>query len=140
MPFVTQWKVRFADVDPASIVFYPRYFEMLNGVVEDWFDSMGYSFSLLHRDMHCGVPTVRIESEFIEASELGDILDIQLAPSHIGRSSCSVDFVVRCGGAVRLKAASTLVFMDLAARKSRAWPEDLREKLLQTQSDIHAVG
>ena len=28
--------VRFAHCDPAGIVFYARYFEMINGVVEDW--------------------------------------------------------------------------------------------------------
>ncbi|MBY0236971.1 MAG: acyl-CoA thioesterase, partial [Burkholderiaceae bacterium] len=29
--------VRFGHCDPAGIVFYPRYFEMLNALVEDWF-------------------------------------------------------------------------------------------------------
>ena len=29
--------VRFADCDPAGIVFYPRYMEMFNALVEDWF-------------------------------------------------------------------------------------------------------
>ena len=29
-------RVRFGHCDPAGIVFYPRYFEMLNALVEDW--------------------------------------------------------------------------------------------------------
>ena len=29
--------VRFSHCDPASIVYFPRYFDMINGVVEDWF-------------------------------------------------------------------------------------------------------
>ena len=37
MSFQISTKVRFGDVDPAGIVFYPRYFEMLNAAVEDWF-------------------------------------------------------------------------------------------------------
>jgi 4-hydroxybenzoyl-CoA thioesterase len=28
--------IRFSDCDPAGIVFYPQYFVMLNGLVEDW--------------------------------------------------------------------------------------------------------
>ena len=28
--------VRFSDCDPAGIVFYPQYFVMFNGLVEDW--------------------------------------------------------------------------------------------------------
>ena len=33
MAFIAQRKVRFQHCDPAGIVFYPRYFEMLNSVV-----------------------------------------------------------------------------------------------------------
>ena len=28
--------VRFGDCDPAGIVYYPRYMEMFNSLVEDW--------------------------------------------------------------------------------------------------------
>ena len=45
--------VRFAHCDPGGIVFYARYFEMINGVVEDWFeDALEASFSglLYHRN------------------------------------------------------------------------------------------
>ena len=38
MSFTTTRKVRFEHCDPAGIVFYPRYFEMINGTVEDWFE------------------------------------------------------------------------------------------------------
>ena len=37
-PFVSQVEVRFRHFDPAGIVFYPRYFEMINDFVEEWFD------------------------------------------------------------------------------------------------------
>lgn len=51
MPFVTTAKVRFAHADAAGIVFYPRYFEMLNGAVEDWFEQdIGLDFKTLHLD------------------------------------------------------------------------------------------
>ncbi len=33
--------LRFGDCDPAGIAYYPRYFDLLNGVVEDWWISMG---------------------------------------------------------------------------------------------------
>ena len=49
MLFTTTVQVRFADVDPAGIVFYPRYFEMLNGAVEDWFaQQLGLDFATMH--------------------------------------------------------------------------------------------
>ena len=36
--FKTHIKIRFNHVDAAGIVFYPRYYEMLNQVVEEWFE------------------------------------------------------------------------------------------------------
>ena len=49
MPFETITKVRFAHIDGASIVFYPRYFEMLNAAVEDWFAlELGVDFRSMH--------------------------------------------------------------------------------------------
>ena len=50
-PFISQVEVRFRHCDPAGIVFYPRYFEMINDFVEEWFDKgMGLPFhlSLIH--------------------------------------------------------------------------------------------
>ena len=35
--FTVDIPVRFQHTDPAGIVFYPRYFEMINQVIEDWF-------------------------------------------------------------------------------------------------------
>ncbi|CPO21707.1 4-hydroxybenzoyl CoA thioesterase [Bordetella pertussis] len=35
-PFVSEVEVRFRHCDPAGIVFYPRYFEMINDFVEEW--------------------------------------------------------------------------------------------------------
>jgi hypothetical protein len=39
--FTKQEKVRFQHVDYAGIVFYPRFLEMLNCLVEDWFEEDG---------------------------------------------------------------------------------------------------
>jgi 4-hydroxybenzoyl-CoA thioesterase len=34
--FARERIIRFSDCDPAGIVFYPQYFVMFNGLVEDW--------------------------------------------------------------------------------------------------------
>ena len=36
--FYSDMLVRFSHCDPAGIVFYPQYFIMFNGLVEDWFN------------------------------------------------------------------------------------------------------
>ena len=53
--------IRFSDCDPAGIVFYPQYFVMFNGLVEDWFGDaleIGYDGLVLKRRI--GLPTVPV--------------------------------------------------------------------------------
>ena len=79
MTFVSRQRVRFAHVDAAGIVFYPRYFEMLNAAVEEYFGAVvGMDFADIHLVRRLGVPTVRLEADFAGPSHLGDLLDFAL--------------------------------------------------------------
>ena len=130
MVFQTSTQVRFAHVDGASIVFYPRYFEMLNGAVEDWFaQSLGMDFKTMHTQRQIAVPTVKLEAEFLSPSELGDELTITISPREIGRTSCSLDVLFSGDGRDRLQARVVLVCMDLKARRAVPWPEELRARI-----------
>lgn len=130
MSFIAQTKVRFAHVDAAGIVFYPRYFEMLNAAVEDWFaEGLGVDFAELHLRRGLGVPTVSLDSRFAAPSRLGDDLDIAIEVASLGRSSCVVAYTVSCGEEVRMTAEGVLVCMVLAEGRSTPWPEDIREGL-----------
>jgi 4-hydroxybenzoyl-CoA thioesterase len=129
MAFETEIVVRFAHVDAAGIVFYPRYFEMLNAAVEDWFAAMGLDFAAMHGARNMGVPTVKLDATFVAPSELGDRLTVSITPKEIGRSSCSLSVVFACQGSERLRVDVVLVCMDLAARRSMAWPDELRPQM-----------
>lgn len=127
MTFVSRQQVRFAHVDAAGIVFYPRYFEMLNAAVEDFFArDVGVSFADMHLTRHLGVPTVKLEAEFAAPSRLGDELDLAIDVGHVGRSSAELAVTVRSRGELRFTARVVLVCMDLKAGQSREWPEDMR--------------
>lgn len=131
MTFVTTAQVRFADVDPAGIVFYPRYFEMLNGAVEDWFArELRMDFKQMHLVDHIGVPTVKLDVTFLSPSELGDVLTIAITPGQVGKSSCAMTVLFSGDGRDRLRAEVVLVCMDLAEQRSRPWPEAVRERML----------
>ena len=57
--FETVIPVRFQHCDPAGIVFYPRYLEMINQTVEEWFAAMGRAFPdmvLTYMDLDCRRP------------------------------------------------------------------------------------
>lgn len=135
MTFTTQVQVRFAHVDGASIVFYPRYFEMLNGAVEDWFAALGYSFNTMHLQRQMGVPTVKLECEFLAPSVLGDLLSISIVPTRVGNSSCTLNYLVEANGSERVRATGVLVCMNTVTRKSMPWPEDLRARMLEAVED-----
>lgn len=127
MSFTTRAQVRFADVDPAGIVFYPRYFEILNAAVEDWFaQELGVDFATLHLKRRIGTPTVRLECDFVAPGELGDALEIELTTLALGRSSCTIAYRISGGGTDRLHAKAVLVCMDLESQKAMPWPDDLR--------------
>jgi 4-hydroxybenzoyl-CoA thioesterase len=129
MTFVHHTRVRFAHVDAAGIVFYPRFFEMLNAAVEDWFAAMGRDFRALHLEDRIGTPTVRLEAEFVAPAMLGDELEITLTPAKVGTSSCTYRFDFAVAGAPKLKGEGVLVCMDLGAQRSRPWPEAIAQSL-----------
>ena len=112
--------VRFQHCDPAGIVFYPRYYEMLNLTVEQFFEEkVGISFNQMQQDLHVTVPSVRIETDFFEASYLEDRLDFQLRLDKLGRSSLAFNISCRCGDEERLKALITLVCIDFSIKDLR---------------------
>ena len=127
--FTSHRKVRFADVDPAGIAFYPRYFEMLNEAVEDWFDSLGWGFGRMHLEKKAGVPARRIEADFIAPSRLDDVLDIALSVARVGRTSLQLEVAFTCAGAPRWSARMVLVMIDMASGQPSPWPDDLRARL-----------
>ncbi len=102
--FVCKRKVRFADVDFAGIVFYPRYFEMLNGVVEDWFEHLGFGFEHLLKDHQLGALLVAVETDFKAACYLNDALTFKLTVAQLGERS--VTFDVKATTADELKIVS----------------------------------
>ena len=131
MNFVAHRSVRFADCDPAGIVFYPQYLVMLNTLVEQWFDEgLGIPYAQLIGERRTGLPTVRLEVDFTAVSRHGEVLTQSLGVSHLGRSSLSlqVDFhgAATAGSSLRLRARQVLVCTSLATHKSHPLPDDLR--------------
>ena len=127
--FTTERRVRFADCDAAGIVFFPRYFEMLNGVVYDWFAGpLQVSFRELHVNRQVSVPTAAVEARFIAPSRLEDDLTFALTATRLGRSSCRLRHRISAGDALRFEASQTFVYVGLSL-KPEPWPEDLRARM-----------
>lgn len=89
--FIKTEKVRFQHVDYAGIVFYPRFLEMLNCLVEDWFEeALERPFSKMHETN--GIPTVDLKVQFKKAARLGETLTKKLWVKNIGGASLLCGF------------------------------------------------
>ncbi len=133
MSWQTTRLVEFQHCDPAGIVFYPRYFEMINSVIEEYFRThIGYSFKPMHFTDRRGVPTAKITVEFHAPSFLEDLLTFTLTAVRIGKSSVNFQITSACEGAARLTADTTLVQVDMASGKSTPWPDAVRDRMKNT--------
>ena len=136
--YATEVTVRFGDCDPAGIVFYPRYFEMFNNLVEDWCaHGLGTSFRELHLDRGLGLPTVHVDAAFIAPSELGDVLRAELHVQKIGGASLTL--AIRLSGPNgedRVRASLVLVMMNLKTRRAVQIPEALRQSMAAFAGNI----
>ena len=122
-------RVEFNHCDPAGIVFFPRYYEMLNSVVENFFrEVLEAPWERVTGEEGHGVPTVRLETEFRAPSRLGEVLDFGLQVVAVGRSSVDFALEARCGGALRLASRHRLVWVNREGR-SAPWPDGMRARL-----------
>ncbi|WP_396145862.1 acyl-CoA thioesterase [Flavobacterium sp.] len=132
-PFVKQEKIRFQHVDYAGIVFYPRFLEMLNCLVEDWFEeALGRPFSQMHETN--GIPTVDLKVQFKKAARLGEILTKKLWVKNLGGASILCGFSFEdAQGAVFLEGEVTLVNVtindDRKDIKATPFNEEMKNKI-----------
>lgn len=129
--FVRQRGIRFSDCDPAGIVFYPQYFVLFNGLIEDWFDEqLGIGYASLLSERRVGLPTVRLEADFFAVSRFGDRVLLGLAVERLGRRSITLrmwcEDAAPEGGAMRMQMRTVVVATALAAMQSIDVPDDVR--------------
>jgi len=131
--FIKQEKIRFQHIDYAGIVFYPRFLEMLNGLVEDWFEeALDRPFSKMHQTN--GIPTVDLKVQFKKAARLGEILTKKLWVKELKSSSviCGFRFEDE-NGTTCLEGEVTLVNVKISedrnSIKAEAFNEEMKQKI-----------
>ncbi|WP_299672556.1 thioesterase family protein [uncultured Roseobacter sp.] len=139
--FRHQIKVLFQHCDPAGIVFYPRYFEMVNQTVEEWHDAgLGHSFAQMHMESGYGVPTVSIGAEFTAPSHMGDLLTWSLSVLRLGRTSAHLRITAKCGSELRMTATPVLVYVHMDSGRAVPWSDNLRAEMQRYLGDEAAPG
>ena len=129
-PFARERLIRFSHCDPAGIVYFVNFFDMVGGVVEDWFrDAVGLPFQEMHLERRIGFPIVNTGCEFFRPAHLGDTLRLELAIAKLGRSS--IEFVVRgsVAGEEKFRAKHKVALVSLDTWRALPIPQDMRAKM-----------
>ncbi len=131
--FTKQEKIKFKHIDYAGIVFYPRFLEMLNDLVEDWFEeALDRPFSKMHETN--GIPTVDLKIQFKNPARLGEVLTKKLWVIELRNSSvlCGFQFVNEKEQTV-LEGEVTLVNVKIAEDrekiKAEGFSEEMKDKI-----------
>ena len=132
--FEIRQKVLFRHCDPAGIVFFPRYFEMMNDCVEAFFDQgLNCPFEQFHQT--AGIPTATITTTFTSPGRHGDMLDLRLNVTRVGRASFDYEMRCYCGKIQRFLTNATLVQIDLNGK-----PTPLQNSIKQRLIDFIKVS
>jgi len=125
--FTRSVPIRFSHCDPAGIVYFPHYFNMFNGLIEDWYtEELGYNYAEIIMSSQFGFPFVHIECDFKVPSRMGDVIDLTLLVERIGRSSLGIAIVCHRDGVERLRARMVTSMMSIATRKPEPLPQPMR--------------
>jgi 4-hydroxybenzoyl-CoA thioesterase len=127
--FASRQLVRYAHCDPGERVYFARFFDMFNAVLEDWFAEglgcpWGSELMVPPRDLR--VPSLAIDAEFLRACVLGETLEFDLWVKRLGKSSFELALAGSVGGEPRLRATWTLCTIAFATLRAVPLPGDLR--------------
>jgi len=127
--FETEVLVRFGDLDPAGIAYYPNLVNYLHQAFEDFFaDWVGRPYPEVFRD-GLGLPTVGLEMEFLSPVRFGDRVRVGVGVERIGQTSVQFRYTGRVGERTVFRARNTAVVVEMAGFRPTPIPGWLRDRL-----------
>ena len=129
----TRVPLRFSHCDPAGIVYFPRYFDIANGVIEDWFSEalqLDY-YGLIRRRI--GLGFAKAEADFMRPSSMGDQLTFAVIVERIGGASLTLALHAERDGEPAFSMHLVMVTTSLDLHRAIPLPEDLRAAVVQYQ-------
>jgi acyl-CoA thioesterase FadM len=119
--------VRFSHCDPAGIVYFASYFDVINGVIEDWFgEALGLPYHELIMKRRIGLGYAHSGCDFLRPGRMGEVHDYAVAVERVGTKSLPLRVTAEHEGVPVLKARMVIVATDLDSGRSIPLPEDVR--------------
>ncbi len=128
--FITRRLVRFGDVDPAGIAYYPRINNFIHEAFEDlWEEYIGVRYYLLIQQHRVAFPMVHTEIDFKAPLRFGDRPVIKVTCFHIGNSSLGIRYLFDVNGKICVDAKTMTTCINADELKSQPIPKKYREML-----------
>ena len=132
----TEIRIRFSHCDPAGIVYFARYFDLMNGVVEDWFSgALGLDYAEFIGPRRVGLGYASCEADFAAPGFMGDRISFAVLVERIGGASLTLRILAYRGPDPILSARLTIVTTSLVEHRAIPIPDDLRAALERYQGD-----
>ncbi len=133
--FTIERPVRFADIDAAGWLYYPRFFEYCHNAFEDWINTkapVGYPEAI--DKQRWGFPAVKASGEYLAPLKHGDIAQVSIRILNVGNSSLKTGFEIirKHDQTPSFKAEITTVCVNLDLGKSMPIPANMRAFLTQS--------
>jgi 4-hydroxybenzoyl-CoA thioesterase len=131
-------RVRFAEIDRAGIVYYPRFFHYFHIAFEEFFaDRVGVPYHVMIDEKRIGFPTVHVECDYREPLEFGDVLDVGVSVARMGDSSVDFRYRLRRGRSAKVAAEAlvTVVCVDMDTFRPMRVPAFCRKVFLRYAED-----
>ena len=122
--------IRFGHCDPAGIVYTPEYFDLFNGVIEDWYGAaLGIPYHTLIGARRTGLGYAHASADFAAPSRMGDVLEVGVEVTELGRSALTLVVRAFAEGVERARATFVTVTTSLEHFRPIPIPDDLRAAL-----------
>ncbi|MAB80414.1 MAG: hypothetical protein CMJ89_13760 [Planctomycetes bacterium] len=127
--FVTQLDVRFGDVDPAGIVYFPKIYDFIHQAFEALWDiHVGKRYYHLVGEDRMGFPLVHSEVSFRHPLRFGDRPLVRVTTRKLGDSSLTLHYDFSVDDVLCVDALMTVVCVDLEDLQSLRIPDGYRER------------
>ena len=128
-------QVRWSEVDPAGIVFYPRFFEWFDRATEALFESLALPWPVIFpRYAILGVPIVESGARFASPVRYGDTALIRSTVAEVRERTFRMEHEVsvdgrRCATGFEVRAWVAVPGAPAGRLEARAMPEEVRSRL-----------
>ena len=125
MAFMYETTIRFAQVDPAKVVYFARVYEMAHEAFEELMASLGFPVGPLFEESEWGMPLVHTEATYRRPWRLGERVRIEGRIEEITDRSVQFMYAFKDeSGQVRTRVNMRHAFVSLETFQARSVPSE----------------